>query len=52
MPALLEMTVSPVTPLSRIAAIRAEGMPHRPKPPDMIVMPSFSTPASAAAASG
>ena len=27
-------------------------MPHRPKPPDMMVMPSRRTPASAAAGSG
>ena len=52
MPALLEITVSSRTPESRMASISAVGMPQRPKPPDMIVMPSRSTPASAAAASG
>ena len=52
MPALLEMMVRSFTPLSRIASISALGMPHRPKPPDMIVMPSRSTPARAAVASG
>src|SRR6185312_243123 len=52
MPALLEMIVSSFTPLSRIASISADGMPHRPNPPDMIVMPSLSTPARAAFASG
>ena len=36
----------------RIASISVSGMPHRPKPPDMIVMPSFSRPANALRASG
>ena len=45
MPALLEMMVSPFTPLSRIASISAAGMPHRPNPPDMIVMSSRNSPA-------
>jgi hypothetical protein len=48
-PALFEITVSPVTPLARISGIRLSGLPDRPKPPDMIVMPSNSTPSSAAA---
>ena len=52
MPALLEMMVRFFTPLSRIASISAEGMPHSPNPPDMIVMPSRSRPARAAFASG
>ena len=52
MPALLEMMVRSFTPLSRIASISAAGMPHRPNPPDMIVMPSCSRPASAVCASG
>jgi hypothetical protein len=43
--------VSPVTPDSRIAWIRVSGMPHSPKPPAMISMPSLSTPASAVRAS-
>ena len=46
------MTVRSFTPDARIASISADGMPHRPKPPDMMVMPSRSSPASAAAASG
>jgi len=50
-PALLEMTVRSFTPLARIASINALGMPHSPNPPDMIVMPSRNTPASAASAS-
>src|SRR4029078_5306225 len=40
------------TPESRMAWISVSGMPHRPKPPAMIIMPSLSTPASAALASG
>ena len=52
MPALLEMMVRSFTPLSRIASISAAGMPHSPKPPDMIDMPSRSRPAKAAFASG
>ena len=52
MPALFEMMVSPFTPLSRMASINSAGMPHRPKPPDIIVMSSRSSPASAACASG
>ena len=52
MPALLETTVRSLTPESRIASISASGMPQRPKPPDMIVMPSRSTPARAASALG
>ena len=49
-PALFETTVRSFTPDSRMASISTEGMPHRPNPPDMIVMPSRSTPASASAA--
>jgi hypothetical protein len=52
MPALFDTTVRPVTPLSRIASISRSGMPHRPNPPAQIVMPSNSSPSSAAAASG
>ena len=44
--------VSPVTPASRIASISRSGMPHRPKPPAHSVMPSNSSPSSAAAALG
>ena len=52
MPALLETKVRSFTPDSRIASISAEGIPQTPKPPAMMVMPSFSTPASAAAGVG
>src|SRR3954468_9620916 len=52
MPALLEITVRPLTPLSRMASISVSGMPQRPKPPAMIVISSFRNPASAEAASG
>jgi hypothetical protein len=51
MPALLDTTVRSFTPLSLIASIRLAGMPHRPKPPAMMVMPSRSTPLNAAVAS-
>src|ERR1700710_891407 len=51
-PALLEMTVRFLTPDSRIASDKTSGMPQSPKPPDMINMPSFKTPASADLASG
>jgi hypothetical protein len=44
MPALLDTTVRSFTPLSRTASISTAGMPHRPKPPDMMVMPSRSRP--------
>jgi hypothetical protein len=47
-PQLLEMTVSSFIPASRIAGMRLSGLPERPNPPDMIVMPSNSTPSSAA----
>ena len=51
-PALLEITVRSLTPLSRSAAISASGMPHRPKPPTAINWPSRTMPFSAAAALG
>jgi hypothetical protein len=51
MPALLDTTVSPVTPLSRTASISRSGMPHRPNPPAQMVMPSNSSPSRAEAAS-
>ena len=51
-PALLEMTVSPPIPALRISGIRLSGLPESPKPPDMIVMPSNSSPFSAVAGSG
>jgi hypothetical protein len=37
-------------PESRMASIRVSGMPHRPNPPAMIVIPSFNAPASVSAA--
>ena len=49
-PQLLETTVRSFTPASRIAAIRCSGIPQRPKPPAMMVMPSKSTPLSASRA--
>src|SRR5690606_1318444 len=49
-PALLLMQVRFLTPESRSAAIRASGMPHRPKPPTAIIWPSSTTPASASSA--
>src|SRR3546814_5457050 len=51
-PQLFEMIVRSLTPLASRPAIRCSGLPERPKPPDMIVMPSKRTPASAASASG
>src|SRR5262252_5879814 len=50
-PALLDTTVRFFTPDSRIATISVSGMPHRPKPPAMTIMPSLRRPASAAVAS-
>ena len=52
MPALFDTQVRFFTPESRIASISVSGMPHRPNPPAMIIMPSLSTPASADLASG
>src|SRR5690242_21241863 len=46
------MIVRFLTPDSRMASISVSGMPHRPKPPAMITMPSFNRPASADFASG
>src|SRR3546814_11466933 len=43
------MTVRSLTPLFRISGIRLSGLPESPNPPDMIVMPSNSRSASAAA---
>jgi len=40
MPALLLMTVSPCVPRAWRAEMRCSGMPHRPKPPIMMVAPS------------
>src|SRR5579875_3534414 len=46
------MTVRFLTPASFSAVIRFSGLPDRPKPPDIKVMPSNSSPSSAARASG
>ena len=51
-PALLDTTVSPFTPESRIASDKVSAMPQRPKPPDMIIMPSLRRPSRADLASG
>src|ERR1700722_3915219 len=51
-PALLEITVSCFTPSSDSAAIRCSAMPHSPKPPDRIDMPSCAMSARAAFAFG
>ena len=48
-PALLLMTVRPLLPFSRSAAIRFSGIPHSPKPDTMMEAPSgMSRTASAA----
>src|ERR1700732_3809674 len=51
-PALLEITVRFFTPESRIASDSVSAMPHRPNPPDMIIMPSLRMPSRADLASG
>ncbi len=51
-PALLDTTVRFFTPESRIASDRVSAMPHRPKPPDITIMPSFRMPSRADLASG
>src|ERR1700682_1393560 len=51
-PALLETTVRFFTPESRSASDSVSAMPHRPKPPDMIIMPSLRIPSRADLASG
>ena len=56
----LELEFTPQGPLAErmpasgagIAAISCSGMPHSPKPPEAITMPSNSSPDSAALASG
>src|SRR5947199_3634513 len=51
MPALLLTTVRPFVPRACNALIRFSGMPHKPKPPIMIVAPSgMSATASSALA--
>ena len=52
MPALFDTQVRFFTPESRKALISVSGMPHRPNPPAMTIMPSFNMPASADLASG
>jgi hypothetical protein len=47
-PALFEMMVRFFTPAARTSGIRLSGLPESPKPPDMIVIPSRSSPPSAA----
>src|SRR4051794_4175854 len=51
-PQLLLITVRSLTPLDLMAAMRNSGMPQRPKPPAMIVMPSNRTPSRALSAFG
>src|SRR6187399_147562 len=50
-PALLEITVRSRAPESRNARMRFSGMPQSPNPPDITVMPSRVSPASADLAS-
>ena len=49
-PALLETKVRFFAPLSRTASIKVSGMPQRPKPPAISIMPSLTSPAIASAA--
>ncbi len=49
LPQLLLMMVRFFTPLAAIASMHASAFPHRPKPPDMIDIPSRSSPDSASA---
>ena len=51
-PALFPTMVRPFTPLSRSAAMRFSGMPHRPNPPAAIVMLSCNRPVRASVALG
>src|SRR6202012_3993345 len=51
-PALFPTMVRSLTPLSTRAWIRFSGMPHTPKPPAAMVIPSFNKPSRADAASG
>src|ERR1700744_5549054 len=51
-PALLPTMVRSLTPLSTRAWIRFSGIPHNPKPPAAMVIPSFNTPSRADTASG
>src|SRR3984885_7807797 len=51
-PALFPTMVRSLTPLSTRAWIRFSGMPHNPKPPAAMVIPSFNKPSRADAASG
>jgi hypothetical protein len=46
-PQLLLMIVRFRTRLRAIASMHASALPHRPKPPDMMVIPSRSRPFSA-----
>src|SRR3546814_13090445 len=49
-PQLFEITVKPITPWRATASIKVSGLPTRPKPPDMIVMPSLNSPDKACSA--
>src|SRR3546814_20599247 len=49
-PQLFEITVKPLTPWRATASIKVSGLPTRPKPPDMIVMPSLKSPDKACSA--
>src|SRR3546814_962275 len=51
-PALFEAIVRSLTPEAWIASIRRSGTPHSPNPPAHTIIPSNSTPSSAALASG
>src|ERR1700730_17682306 len=51
-PALFPTMVRSLTPLSTSAWIRFSGMPHNPKPPAAMVIPSFNRPSRADTASG
>ena len=44
LPQLLLMMVRFLTPLRAMASMQGSALPHRPKPPDMIVMPSRNSP--------
>src|SRR6185312_13479706 len=50
-PALFPTMVRSLTPLSTKAWIRFSGIPHRPKPPAAMVIPSFNRPCNADSAS-
>ena len=47
LPQLLLMMVRFLTPLAAMASMQASALPQRPKPPDMIVIPSCRSPVRA-----